>query len=608
MLGNDSDADAGDDLIITNVVPGVLGGAVTISASGRQILYTPPIIGFDSGNDDPLDILESFTYTVSDGRSSSQATVRFNLTSINRPPMANDDSYTVAARSVDNMLDVLANDVDLDVGQGLTIIALNTNNQGFADSSSSAAIIGSGAGNRIRYVPGPNHVGPVSFSYTMRDSSGAQSTAVVNVTTVIDGENTPPIAVDDAYSVTAGSVARPLEVLANDRDEDLPAQPLAVIAVASPSTQGGTIAIDEGGQRVLYTAPTSFTGADTFTYTLSDGVDDVVATVTVTVTEGNTVPVAANDEFRVASNSSGNVFDVLVNDSDADADDTLTVSAVVSPTTAGGTVAIIESGGRLWYSPAQGASGPDSFEYTVSDGSGATATAIVTVAVGDANAAPVVADDFYRIGLNGASNLFVLANDFDPDTGDTLTLTAVSAPSAGGQVVILAGGVAGPPNTVLQYQPAANYRGEETFTYTATDGAATSTATVTVVVSGGNSAPTAVDDNLSVVRNGTDIPLRVLDNDIEPDLLDTLSVTAVGAASNGSVTIAANGTHVLYTPALDYTGPDTFSYTISDEAGASSTATVTITVTENNTAPVAEDDLDWNPCCRPIPSCGRPIS
>jgi Bacterial Ig domain len=78
----------------------------------------------------------------------------------------------------------------------------------------------------------------------------------------------------------------------------------------------------------------------------------------------------------------------------------------------------------------------------------------------------------------------------------------------------------------------------------------------------------------------------VLANDtIGPDTGETLSVTAVTQATHGTVTFTPTG--VSYTPAANYNGADSFTYTISDGNGGSATATVSVTVTSVNDAPIA---------------------
>src|SRR5262249_32149647 len=79
--------------------------------------------------------------------------------------------------------------------------------------------------------------------------------------------------------------------------------------------------------------------------------------------------------------------------------------------------------------------------------------------------------------------------------------------------------------------------------------------------------------------------INVLANDTDPDG-DALTVTAVGTPAHGTARINADNT-VTYTPARDYNGTDSFTYTISDGHGGSDTAPVTLTITPVNDPPVA---------------------
>jgi len=99
-----------------------------------------------------------------------------------------------------------------------------------------------------------------------------------------------------------------------------------------------------------------------------------------------------------------------------------------------------------------------------------------------------------------------------------------------------------------------------------------------------NKPPVAQDDSATVEMNSTDNAINVLANDSDPDG-DTLSVTAVSMPAHGSA--AASATGVVYTPAADYVGADSFTYTISDGRGGNATATVHITVVTPNHAPTA---------------------
>jgi len=84
-------------------------------------------------------------------------------------------------------------------------------------------------------------------------------------------------------------------------------------------------------------------------------------------------------------------------------------------------------------------------------------------------------------------------------------------------------------------------------------------------------ATDAVNDNAGVVfGEATEIDVRANDTDPEGDDFD---VTAVTQGANGTVTILANG-NVQYTPNAGFSGDDSFTYTITDENGATDTATV----------------------------------
>ncbi|MCC6207032.1 MAG: tandem-95 repeat protein [Gammaproteobacteria bacterium] len=563
VLANDSDADVGQALTITAVGTPAPSGSVTISG-GSSLLFTPAAAF--NGN-------ATFTYTVSDGNGGTDtATVTVTVIGIGNttPDAVDDNGINVATNSSGNVLDVLANDSDADLGDTLTITDVGAASNGGTATSN---------GTSITYTPANAFSGTETFTYTVSDGVGATDTATVTVTV---GVNLPPVAVDDSgLSVGENSINNILEVLVNDSDADIPAQTLTITATGVTSAGG---LVTPNGDELIYTPAVGYSGTETFTYTVSDGAGGSdTATVTVTIVGANTAPNAVNDSgLNVQQNSSGNVLDVLANDSDPDVGDALTITAV-GATSNGGSV--ISNGTSLSYSPAASYLGPESFTYTVSDGM-ATATATVSVTVVTGNTAPVAANDSgFNVGMGSTANpLAVLANDNDPDVGDTLTITAVGATSNGGSVIN--------NGASLSYSPAPGFSGSESFSYTVSDGIATASATVTVNVIAANTPPVATDDSVSVRVNSSGNVLDVLANDIDPDVSDTLTITAVSSASNGG-TVANNGTSLGYTPASGYTGTETFSYTITD-GKVSSTASVSVNVTSGNTAPAVVDDTSWH--------------
>ena len=136
----------------------------------------------------------------------------------------------------------------------------------------------------------------------------------------------------------------------------------------------------------------------------------------------------------------------------------------------------------------------------------------------------------------------------------------------------------GPDGNVV-YIPDENFNGVDSFTYTVSDGnGGTAMATVSINVAPVNDDPVAMDD---VVVADEDQPLvisaaELLANDSDIDG-DDLTIIAVGDAVNGSVVLNPDGS-ITFTPDVDYNGPASFTYTVSDGNGGVSTATVNVDV------------------------------
>src|SRR5262249_55572050 len=140
----------------------------------------------------------------------------------------------------------------------------------------------------------------------------------------------------------------------------------------------------------------------------------------------------------------------------------------------------------------------------------------------------------------------------------------------------------------LTYVPVSAAVYDDGFTYAASDGSASSTATVTIHVT--DAAPVAVDDSGFATDENQPLAISsaaVLANDSDPDG-DPLTVTDSGQPQHG--TVSFDGSDFTYTPNADYHGPDDFTYTINDGVGGTSSATVSLTVNHVNQPPVAVDD------------------
>ena len=266
--------------------------------------------------------------------------------------------------------------------------------------------------------------------------------------------NHAPVATADTATVAEDAGPTTINVLANDADRDA-GQVLTVSAVTDP--QAGVAAIDAGGATVSYTPVPNANGVDTFSYTVSDGVgNSATASVTVTVTPVNDPPNAGDESLALLSDTSANLV-VLANDGDVDGDP-LSVTSVTVP--ASGAV-VIESDGSMTYTPTSGYSGPDAFEYSLTDGAGGVAIGHVTVDVMAIDLSPVALDDSVTTGQDSVVSVAVLANDTDPDM-DILTTAAITQQPSHGSVEIAVDG------TIL-YTPTPGYHGPDVFSYLVAD-------------------------------------------------------------------------------------------------------------------------------------------
>ena len=375
-----------------------------------------------------------------------------------------------------------------------------------------------------------------------------------------------PVAGDDS-ATTAEDTPANVAVLANDTDPN--GDPLSVTAATDPA-HGSTVV--QGNGTVGYTPDANYNGPDAFDYTVADGTGNTdTGTVSVTVTPVNDAPTAVGDAIVTLLGTAGNVA-VLANDTDIDGD-ALTLTALF-PAAHGSLT--VEADNSITYLPALGYNGDDSFDYTVSDGHGGSATGHVAVTVIFANDPPIAVDDAATLPEDGNASIDVLANDSDPE-GGAVTVVALGAAAHGSATMAADGTVA--------YVPAANYNGPDTFNYTIADGIGfTDSATVTVTVTSVNDQPTAAADS-ATTNEDTAVAINVVANDVDADG-DALTPIAVTAPDLGSAAIAPDG-KLVYTPPDNYFGDDSFSYTVSDGHGGTADASVSISITSVDDAPTA---------------------
>ncbi len=571
-IGNALDV-LGNDLLVTEskaalriraIVTPATYGTLTTNAAGTGLVYTPDadFIG-----------VEQVRYTATD-RIGGTGTGTVHI-SVGRIETARDYFTAEATNTAPVALDVLANDRLLPALRGGTLTLVS--------NMPASAAIGTLAinGNKLAFTSS-GVVGQQDFSYVVEDASVPPriATGIVTVDTVPAGTYANP----DVYTVRGNGADYVLDVLANDIGYPGTNRPYAVLSVGSPD-QGGSVQIAEN--KLVYTPAADFFGAESFSYTMSDGSGTDQATVTVTVRRGDLV--AGDDFYAVYYEvpSGGSVprsfsLPVVLNDRiQPPMDQVLTISDLGTGTNApdqGGTVQIAPDGLSLTYRPGSvpAPEYTETFTYEINDGAGRRSAARVAVRVQNlaSNLVAVTQDDVYNVARSSVNNLLpVLANDFvKPGSAAGWTITGVSAALSGGTVSV--------SGNALRYSPPAGFVGVDQFTYNVSDGlGGTGSAVVTLRI---GSLP-LLPDRLVVLSGSASNVVDVLANDV---LLDSYAAeytlhSVFGADAGGTVWLSGSNT-VLYTPDAAYAGAypysERFFYRVADDSGVTVTGQVDVVV------------------------------
>lgn len=288
---------------------------------------------------------------------------------------------------------------------------------------------------------------------------------------------------------------------------------------------------------------------------VAGNVKQIKKTVT---TLNNTSPVSNPDTYSIDEDSVL-IMEVLSNDTDADAGDTLSILSISTIPNVG-KIEIV--GSELKYTPRKDYNGQFSFTYVAQDLFGGQSETTVTVSVKSVNDLPIASDDTSVVLEDSSVIIPVLSNDYDLD--GSLKISSVSG-AGNGQVSIV--------GDSISYKPSPNFNGKDSFTYTVSDGEKSVTARVMIDVLAANDLPEVKNDSATTAYE-TSVTIDVLANDSDLDG-DKLTVVNASSPSNGSITMSQNG--VTYTPNAKFVGEDRFVVTISD-GKSQVTSTVVVTV------------------------------
>ncbi|MBK9947789.1 MAG: tandem-95 repeat protein [Nitrospira sp.] len=436
--------------------------------------------------------------------------------------------------------------------------------------------------------------GARTVRFVLTDGDGGTSPNYDTTVTVSGANDAPVNTVPGAQTVNEDIALAVSGISVNDVDGNLSTVQLGVLnGTVSVTLQGGaTISGGSNGTNTVtlsgsqadinatlatltYQGTLNYNGPDTLTITSTDtnsGSD--VDTVAITVTAVDDAPVVTG-----GTSGSGAEDTTITNTLTATDVDGLSDGTVFTVTTSAtnGTASIDPTTGLWSYTPTADFNGSDSFTVTITDDAGNTATQVISVTV-----SPVV--DITNDSLTTAEDTAISANVLTGTNGATAdsfegtpVLTGVTQ-GANGSVTFLANGT-------VTYTPNANFTGTDSFTYTITSGGMTETATVTVTVTAVNDAPVVTGGTSGTGPEDTMLTGTLTASDAD-GLSDGSVFTVTTAATNGTASIDPATGLWSYTPNPDFYGTDSFTVTITDDVGNSTTQVIMLSVTPENDAPL----------------------
>ncbi|GEA05259.1 hypothetical protein KUL42_00200 [Alteromonas sp. KUL42] len=540
-----SDSD-GDDLAAT-IVTQPQNGSVIVDPNSINATFTP---------NENFNGTATFTYSVSDGAASSNtATVTIVVDPVNdAPTISGTPDTVVVAGNVYSFQPTIA-DVDVDNLSELTITSENVPSFLMFDSSD-----GSLSGQ-----PSETDVGTYSdITITVTDNESASNE--LNFKLEVVSNNTAPIANNMVQSTDEDT---PLSLTFNVSDSD--GDNLAATIVTQPLN--GSVTVVPNSITATFTPNENFHGTATFTYSVSDGAaSSNTATVTIVVDPVNDAPTISGTPDTVVV--AGNVYSFQPTIADVDVDNLseLTITSENVPSF----LMFDSSDGSLSGQPSETDVGTYSdIAITVSDNEAAPQSLRFTLEVVSNNAAPVANDMTLSTDEDTPLSLTFDVSDSD---GDDLAATIVTQPQNGSVIV--------DPNSInATFTPNENFHGTATFTYSVSDGAASSnTATVTIVVDPVNDAPTISGTPATSVNVGNEYSFTPEVNDIEDgkDLTFSMTHRPIWMEEINPITGEAKGTPGSHDVGT-YQG---VTITVTDKDGGSDSLEFFIEVLGNNTAPV----------------------
>ena len=460
---------------------------------------------------------------------------------VNFPPVAEPQTLTVDEDAEIGIM-LLASDQDND---SLTYVVVTEPSNGEL----------SGLVPNLIYTPNVNYNGTDNFTFKVND--GAVDSLVSTVSITIPPQNDSPT-VADISLITQEDIPLPILFKQDDIDGDS-----LTYAIITPPQDGS---LSESNGQYIYTPKTNFFGADSFTYQANDGTENsLIARVMIVVEEVPEAPLLASlPDLTLLESVRTKTISLVATD-----DEEPLIFSVTSSDEEMVWADIIDQ--QLHLTLPNIRYGETQILVTVTDPSGFRDTESFQVSVLPAEDKPAAKDAWVVVDEDSVEGVSVALSNLDLDAG-LLTCTVVKPPDHGQLSTWITVLVNGEEQYVI-YQPDPDFFGVDEFSYQVSDGVKQSQTIVKVAVIPVNDTPIAIsltgERQVQTTELETPIQLEAEDSDG-----DELTFKLVEGPKHGRLEgLAPNLTYIA---PPDFSGSDSFTFKVADEAAVSQVATVEI--------------------------------